>query len=74
MADTKFGFKSYFKPTPKRFRVLGDSLASAGTLAATIAVLNGHAVVGTAIIVLAWVGKFMSNFFTDGVEPEKTEE
>lgn len=69
----KFGFKEYFKPTPKRVRVFGDSLAAAGTLGASIAVLNGHAVAGTTIMVVAVVGKFISNFFTE--EPkEKTEE
>ena len=62
---TKFGLKEYFKPTPKRFRVLGDSLAAAGTLGASIAVLNGHPTAGTSILIVAVVGKFLSNFFTE---------
>ena len=61
----KFGLKEYFKPTPKRLRVFGDSLAAAGTLGASIAVLNGHPIAGTIIMVVAVVGKFISNFFTD---------
>lgn len=65
----KFGFKEYFSPTPKRIRVFGDSLAAAGTLGASVAVLNGHPVAGTAVMIIAVVGKFISNFFT-----EKTEE
>jgi hypothetical protein len=60
----KFGFKQYFKPTPKRLRIFGDSLAAAGTLGASIAVLNGHPLAGTVIMVLAVIGKFISNFFT----------
>lgn len=60
----KFGFKQYFKPTPKRLRIFGDSLAAAGTLGASIAVLNGHPLAGTIIMVLAVIGKFISNFFT----------
>jgi len=67
----KFSWKSYFKPTPKRLRVFGDSLAAAGTLGASIAVLNGHPIAGTTIMVVAVIGKFISNFFTD--EP-KTDE
>ena len=67
----KFGLKSYFKPTPKRIRVFGDSLAAAGTFGASIAVLNGHPVAGTAIMIVAVVGKFISNFFT---EEEKSNE
>lgn len=65
MKKVNFGWKSYFEPTPKRLRVFGDSLAAAGTLGASIAVLNGHPVAGTTIMVVAVIGKFISNFFTD---------
>lgn len=61
----KFAWKDYFKPTPKRVRIFGDSLVAAGTLAASISVLNGSPQTGTAILVVAVIGKFMSNFFTD---------
>jgi hypothetical protein len=64
----KFGWKHYFEPTPKRVRLLGDSLAAAGTFGAGIAILNGHPIVGTTIMVVAVIGKFISNFFTDVVE------
>ncbi len=37
-----FGVKSYFKPTPKRIRIFGDSLAAAGTFGASIVILNGE--------------------------------
>jgi hypothetical protein len=62
----KFGLKHYFSPTPKRIRIFGDSLAAAGTFGASIAILNDHPIVGTIIMVLAVIGKFISNFFTDG--------
>lgn len=65
MSNVKFGLKEYFKPTPKRIRVFGDSLAAAGTLGASVAVLNGHALTGTIIMVLAVIGKFISNFFSN---------
>lgn len=61
----KFGWKEYFKPTPKRIRVLGDSLAAAGTFGASIAVLNDKPIIGTCIMVLAVLGKFISNFFAE---------
>jgi len=61
----KFGWKSYFEPTPKRMRVLGDSLTAAGTFGAGIVILNGHPVAGTIVMVIAVIGKFISNFFTD---------
>jgi len=65
MKTTKFGLKHYFQPTPKRFRILGDSLAAAGTFAASIAMLNGSPKNGTIILIVAVIGKFISNFFTD---------
>ena len=64
----KFGWSQYFKPTPKRMRVLGDSLAAAGTFCSGIVILNGHPVAGTVVMVVAVIGKFISNFFTD--EPQ----
>ena len=61
----EFGWKHYFTPTPKRLRVLGDSLAAAGTFGASIVILNGHPIAGTIIMIVGVVGKFISNFFTD---------
>ena len=64
----RFGWKHYFSPTPKRMRVLGDSLAASGTFGAGIIVLNGHPILGTIVMAIAIFGKFISNFFTD--EPQ----
>jgi len=61
----KLGFKEYFKPTPKRIRVFGDSLAAAGTFGASVVILNGHALAGTIIMIIGVVGKFLSNFFSE---------
>lgn len=65
----KFGWKQYFQPTPKRIRIFGDSLAAAGTFGASIVILNGHPLIGTIIMGLAVVGKFISNFFSDENTP-----
>lgn len=61
----KFGFKHYFEPTPRTVRMLGDSLAAAGTFGASIVILNGNPKVGTIIMIIAVVGKFISNFFAE---------
>lgn len=63
--NLKFGWKSYFKPTPKRLRIFGDSLAAAGTFGASIAILNGQPIVGTVIMIVSVIGKFISNFFSN---------
>jgi hypothetical protein len=70
MKKLNFGWKYYFAPTPKRMRVLGDSLAAAGTLGASIAVLNGNPLTGTIIMIGAVLGKFISNFFTNGSQKD----
>lgn len=59
----KFGLKHYFAPTPKRLRVLGDSLVVAGTAVGSMCSLQGDTRLGTAILVLGVIGKFLSNFF-----------
>jgi len=61
----KIGFKHYFEPTPKRIRVFGDSLSAAGTFGASVVILNGHPLAGTIIMVVAVIGKFISNFFSE---------
>jgi len=65
-------FKSYFKPTPKRFRVLGDSLASASVFISSYAILNDMKSIAVGVLISGWLGKFITNFFTD-VEPEQNQ-
>jgi len=78
----KFDWGSYFEPTPKLFRKIGDSFLAVGsTISATtlIASLNVDdpkvqkilTIAGIGTIILAAVGKFLSNFFkdSDDVQP-----
>jgi hypothetical protein len=57
--------KSYFQPTPKRFRILGDSLASASVMVSSYAIVNDMKQVALLVLVSGWLGKFLTNFFTD---------
>jgi hypothetical protein len=61
-------FKPYFSPTPKRIRVLGDSLAAASIMVAGFNMDNPSVMIGCAIV--GGVGKFLSNFFTIEKENE----
>jgi hypothetical protein len=55
--------KSYFKPTPKRFRILGDSIAAASLF---IAGLNlDHPKIMLISGIAGAIGKFVTNFFGD---------
>lgn len=60
-----FSFKGYFSPTPKKFRVIGDSLASASVFVSGYAMLNDMKSVALFVIATGWVGKFLTNFFTE---------
>jgi len=67
VSQTKRGtgmkLKNYFAPTPKRFRVLGDSIAAASLF---VAGLNlDHPKLMLLCGVLGAVGKFVTNFFAE---------
>jgi hypothetical protein len=55
--------KRYFEPTPKRFRVLGDSIAAASLFIAGLNLDNPTLMLVCGIAGAA--GKFVTNFFTD---------
>ena len=64
-------FKDYFKPTPKRFRILGDSLASASVFISSYAILNDMKSIALAVMLSGWAGMFLTNFFSEEVVSEK---
>lgn len=55
--------KNYFAPTPKRLRVLGDSIAAASLFVAGLNI--DHPKLMLACGIAGAVGKFVTNFFTD---------
>jgi len=61
----KFGWKRYFSPTPKRLRVLGDSLAAGSLFVAGLSIMTGHEQIAIGVAIAGWLGKFISNFFSD---------
>jgi len=59
----KTRLKGYFEPTPKRFRVLGDSIAGASLFVAGLNLDNPKLML--IIGIAGGIGKFITNFFTD---------
>ena len=57
--------KSYYKPTPAKWRKLGDALLAAATTGATFAIANDHQWVGLTLMLVGSIGKFLTNFFTE---------
>lgn len=67
----QINFKSYFSPTPSLFRKIGDSIFLLGTtLSASFAGMDMSKEYIIATIVLTWVGKTVTNFFSDN-KPEE---
>lgn len=64
--ETVVSWKSYWKPTPKNFRKLGDAVLAFGTtLTVTFATMevSKHWIIASALATA--LGKAMTNFFTD---------
>ena len=59
----RFGLNQYRRPTPIRWRRIGDGLLLASTLVSTTNIESP--VLATASIVIGTVGKFLTNFFAD---------
>ena len=61
----KIKWSNYFKPTPNRIKILGDSLAAGSLFVAGLAIVSGYEKIAIGVAISGWVGKFISNFFTD---------
>lgn len=70
----KFGLKYYFKPTPKKIRLIGDSLAAASLFVSGMTLMEGYKEIAIFIAVSGWVGKFISNLFADADPKTETED
>lgn len=56
---------SYYKPTPKKWRKLGDSLLAVSLFAATYAWSKDKETVMMISFIIGAIGKFLTNFFTN---------
>jgi len=62
-ANKRPRLKGYFKPTPKRFRILGDSIAAASLFIAGLNLDNPKLMLISGVA--GAIGKFVTNFFGD---------
>lgn len=67
--SVKFGWNEYWKPTPLKIRKIADSIVAATTFAGSIINLEGDSKIGTFIIVVGFLAKMTSNFFTENQNP-----
>lgn len=55
----------YYKPTPKLWRKIGDSLLASSVTITTYAICNDYKGIAITALIMGTVGKFISNFFTE---------
>lgn len=65
MKQTKFGWKEYWKPTPKKIRKIADSLSAAALAVSAFTFASDYKVVAYIVLASAFVGKFISNLFSE---------
>jgi hypothetical protein len=56
--------QNYWKPTPKRWRKIGDALLAVSTMGVP-AVLMNHHWVGISLFIIGVIGKFLTNTFAE---------
>jgi len=61
----KFGFKHYWSPTPKSVRRFADSLSAAALAVSAYTFMSDYNVVAYVVLACTFVGKFVSNLFSD---------
>lgn len=61
----KFGIKHYWSPTPKKIKKIADSLSAAALAVSAFSFVSDYKIVAYIILSSAFVGKFLSNLFTD---------
>lgn len=61
----KFSWKGYWKPTPKLFRKIGDTLLGVFSITSVASIINDDKQLAIISLVIGVVGKLLSNFFTD---------
>ena len=61
----KIGHKEYYKPTPEKWRKVGDAILAVGTTLTTYAVYMNYKELAFASAICTAVGKFLTNFFSE---------
>lgn len=57
--------KNYWKPTPKFFRKLGDTLLASSTMIAGFSIYSGYEWTAMIAIGSGVIGKFLTNFTSE---------
>jgi hypothetical protein len=61
----KMNMDGYFKPTPEKYRKLGDALLSVSTMITGFAIYEEYKWLAFGALLIGSVGKFLTNFFNE---------
>jgi len=64
----KFKIKSYYQPTPKKMRKIGDALLGASQFLTGYSIVMDEKWLAFTCIAIGTIGKFMTNFFVEEEE------
>jgi hypothetical protein len=64
----KFKVKSYYQPTPKKMRKIGDALLGASQFMTGYSIVMDEKWLAFTCIAIGTIGKFMTNFFVEEEE------
>lgn len=63
--ELTFGLSNYFKPTPKRIRIIGDGLLTISTTLSAYSTLMENKYISISVIIMGLLGKFITNLFAE---------
>ena len=66
----KFKVKSYYQPTPKKMRKIGDALLGASQFMTGYSIVMDEKYLAFTCIAIGTIGKFMTNFFVEEEKPQ----
>lgn len=52
----------YFKPTPKKWRKIGDTLLIVGTMTTALTVFTVNPIIPAISVIITGIGKILTNF------------
>lgn len=61
----KFGMSQYGKPTPAKWRKLGDGLLAFSTMISGSMIMTDHKWIALGSVLVGAIGKFITNFFSE---------
>jgi hypothetical protein len=64
-SKTKFNLKSYWAPTPKKIRKIGDALLGVFSITSMSSMIMEDRILAVVSLTIGVLGKVLTNFFTE---------